>query len=364
MLKKITAGVIAIVLIVIVSISAFATYSIFNPSGDSPPDDGGNSNIPNNPSNSNSTDPNNSNSQTLTYVDVTNRTVIVDLPVNRIIPMMAIDLVVAIGAEDKIVGRGDVDDEAAAFLGHSIMDIPVAGSVEMILELEPDLVLVGELSSAASVELLEEAGVPVIIDRTVRPRRAILIESLGIMLGVEETAQEFNDFEAHYENLVKDRVKDIPESEKPLVYFEFYMPGYSCGPGNSFHDLLIETGAINMAKQEIPLPILSSEYIIESNPDIIVRMLTYQDGLDLASFIALKDEMISRPGIDQVNAVKNDKVYIVKNTVIVTRETIGLLYYAKWFHPDLFTDIDPAAVHAEMVDKFYGTELQGVFTYP
>jgi len=343
-LKKITAGIIAIVLVCVMSISSFGFYSLYQPSDNTPSDNGPPSKF--------------------TYVDVTNVTVSVDLPVNRVVPIMGIELVVAIGAQDKIVGRSDIDDEGTALLGQSIMGIPIVGSVELILEMEPDLVLVGELYSVADVEILREAGIPVIVDRTVRPRRSSLISALGVMLGAESKAEELTSFEAYYENLVHERLKSIPESEKPVVYFEFYMPGYSCGPGNSFHDLLIEAGATNMAEEQIPIPIVSTEYVIERNPDIVVRMLTYLDGLDLDSFIALKDEFTSRAGMGQVNAVKNDKVYIVKNTVIVTRETIGLLYYAKWFHPDLFTDIDPAAIHAEMIATFFGAELEGVFSYP
>jgi iron complex transport system substrate-binding protein len=40
-----------------------------------------------------------------------------------------------------------------------------------------------------------------------------------------------------------------------------------------------------------------------------------------------------------------------------------LLYLAKWFHPSLFEDIDPAAIHEQMIQKFFGVELDGVFAY-
>ncbi len=43
---------------------------------------------------------------------------------------------------------------------------------------------------------------------------------------------------------------------------------------------------------------------------------------------------------------------------------IGCLYFAKWFHPDLFEDIDPEAVHREMLQKFFDVELEGVYVYP
>jgi iron complex transport system substrate-binding protein len=68
--------------------------------------------------------------------------------------------------------------------------------------------------------------------------------------------------------------------------------------------------------------------------------------------------------LSESNAVTEGKVYVIKNTVLVTRRPIGLLYLAKWFHPSLFEDIDPAAIHNQMIQKFFGADLQGVFVYP
>ena len=36
----------------------------------------------------------------------------------------------------------------------------------------------------------------------------------------------------------------------------------------------------------------------------------------------------------------------------------------KWFHPELFEDIDLAAVEDEMLQKFYGAEIEGAWAYP
>ncbi|MEW6183922.1 MAG: hypothetical protein AB1500_12255 [Bacillota bacterium] len=33
-------------------------------------------------------------------------------------------------------------------------------------------------------------------------------------------------------------------------------------------------------------------------------------------------------------------------------------YIAKWLHPELFRDVNPEAVHKEMLEKFYGEELR------
>jgi iron complex transport system substrate-binding protein len=300
----------------------------------------------------------------LTYTDVTGAETAVQLPVNRVVAIMATDLVVAIGGQSKIVGRGNIDASGLALLPAGVGDIPVAGSVEKVLELEPDLVLVSELYGDTNVELLRNAGIAVIVDRTVQPRRSILVDSLGIMLGVEERATQFNNFELYYQNLVATRVANLTDIEKPLIYFEFYMPGYSTGPGNSFHDLIVEAGGINIANESVPVPILSTEYVIEKNPDIILRMLTYLDGYELSSFQALRDEMMTRNGMSEVKAVQDGDVYIVRDAIIVSRETIGLLYYAKWFHPDLFADINPAEIDAEYLQTFFGVTLTGVWSYP
>ncbi|MCL6449421.1 MAG: hypothetical protein K6U04_14965 [Armatimonadetes bacterium] len=43
---------------------------------------------------------------------------------------------------------------------------------------------------------------------------------------------------------------------------------------------------------------------------------------------------------------------------------VGLISLARWFHPELFADVDPVVVHREMLQKFYGLELEGVWSYP
>ncbi len=354
-MNKTTMGIIAIILIAVVSISAFSAYSLNLPGSSD------------NPQTTNSPTPtgNGNNPQTLVYEDVTNRTVNIPLPVKSVCAISGIELLVAIGAQDKVVGRGYIDEAGLSWLPSSVEDITIAGSVEMIVEMKPDLVIVSELYSAGSVRTLEDAGIAVIVERTVQPRRTILVENLGVMLGVEERATEFLSYEKGYYDLVLERTKDIPDSQKPTVYFEFYQPGYSAGPGNSFHDLLVETGAINLVESKnVAMPIVNAEYVIERKPDIIIRMLTYMDGFEQSAFEYLRNEMMDRAGLAQVPAVQNGKVYVVRDTIIVSHEVIGLLYYATWFHPDLFADINPAAVYTDYMQRFYETTPNGVYVYP
>jgi iron complex transport system substrate-binding protein len=47
---------------------------------------------------------------------------------------------------------------------------------------------------------------------------------------------------------------------------------------------------------------------------------------------------------------------------------IGVAYLAKFFYPDLFTDLDPQAIHQEYLTRFqrldYDLDKHGVFVYP
>ncbi len=231
---------------------------------------------------------------------------------------------------------------------------------------KPDLVIGDELTTDEDRQKVEAAGIAVILENTVRPRRWTAIENLGKIFGAEDKANEIINYEAYYEDLVKSRVENLIEGDKPLVYFEWYMPWFSAGPGNSFNDLLVDEGARNIATLEYSdvNPLLNADYVKEKNPSVIVRMLTYYDGTNYTAYQNLHSNMTSRSGMSEVDAVINGQVHIIKNTLVVNREALGLLYCAKWFHPELFTDLNPEAVHADYIQRFFGKPLEGTFVFP
>ena len=68
-------------------------------------------------------------------------------------------------------------------------------------------------------------------------------------------------------------------------------------------------------------------------------------------------------------AVEKERVYLYENELGNTpRHIVGLAYTAKWFHPDLFQDLDSQAIHQEYLTRFmridYDLEKYGVFVYP
>jgi iron complex transport system substrate-binding protein len=85
---------------------------------------------------------------------------------------------------------------------------------------------------------------------------------------------------------------------------------------------------------------------------------------------AVREEIMNRPELANVNAVKNGKVYITSNDIAFSglQGFACVVYWAKWLHPDLFEDLDPQAIHQEYLDRFmridYDLDEHGPFVYP
>jgi len=296
----------------------------------------------------------------VTIIDQTGKHVEISVPVERIVSINSgmSALICAFGDEDRIVGR----DSYSTFPS-SLKDVLEVGrssarpNIELILEQHPDVVVADTMLHDDQREKLEAAGVPVIIDTTSDLETLIpLLRNIGLMLDKVEKAEEIVSFIEYYSNIVEQRIGGLKTGEKPLVLFQRRNLYDSASALSSYNKPLVAAGGVNIAADEpVSLPKLSAEWVLERNPDVIVNRISGDDTLE--EMAALRDEIISEPGLAEVSAVKEGRVYIIKADVFLSvRYPVGLLYYAKWFHPDLFQDIDPGAVHKELIEKFYGKE--------
>ena len=313
----------------------------------------------------------------VTIVDGTGKYVEIPIPVNRIISIAegrSSELICMLGDGDKIVGR----DSLSTFPSY-LKDIPEVAktsfnpNVELLLELKPDVVIAGTMLdiSPGVREKIENAGVPVIVDAFADPSRLIpSISNLGMVLGKKEKAQEIIDYIEQYRNLVKMRLMKLNPEDKPSVFFEWRgQPYLSCSAEGIFHKTLVDAGARNIAAGEpTAYPNLSAEWVFSRNPDVIVKC-SIAAGLELEEMKKEREELMARAGLDNLVATQDGKVYIISYAVTAaSRYHVGLLAFAKWFHPDLFCDIDIESIHQETIEKFFGEEewqkLDTVSYYP
>jgi iron complex transport system substrate-binding protein len=307
---------------------------------------------------------------TITIVDVNGVHVNISLPVNRIVSFTSgvTEIVYALGAGDKLVGRDTYSTFPDAVSEVTVVYESSGGlNMEVLTELEPDLVISDtRLDNETRAQIEELLGVPVIIDNPSQADRIEpLITYLGLILDAEETADELLDFMDDVVDLVEDRVATLPDNERPLVYYEWVKEWFSCNSASLPHQMLIDAGGRNLAANETSTyPTLSAEYVLERNPDVVIRIITSSTH-NLTDFETLRDQLMTRDGLSETTAVQEGDVYVMEGFLRTgIRNPIGLLTFAKWFHPELFADVDPTAIHAELVQTFFDVELEGTYAYP
>ncbi|MEA1864959.1 MAG: ABC transporter substrate-binding protein [Euryarchaeota archaeon] len=313
--------------------------------------------------------------------DITEVPVTISKPVERIFPTPS-DVVSVMRSlkleKDRIVGiTSRVKGGDAYFPEFS--ELPCIGTrpmdYEAILNLHPDLVIVGTSSLEKHAEKLP--GVTVVAFDCWRPETHVdEIRRLGYIIDKEDEALEYIDFYSGVMDTIKDAVDEIPEADRPKVYFESRSPYGTGGEGSGYHAKVTAAGGNNIFGDLSGYPKVDAEEVIKRNPEIIVKKPgssgadSYYLGADITELTDAITEIINRPELAKVEAVKDERVYAVHGSPIEgARHFVGIAYMAKWFHPELFEELDPDAIHQEYITEYQELpddflDTHGVFVYP
>ena len=330
----------------------------------------------------------------ITVIDCYGKEVVITKPIERIVTLDASGLPYAIKAihgEDKIVGVPDklIKMKTLFPTMSSLASVGESRTInyEALLMLDPDLILATYWTDA---ELEEKLGPDIQVLRlNVGPPLTYAedLAKLGKVFGREKEAAEFIDWCNKQLTIVTERAKDIPEAEKPRV-FDFYGGEYGAAPPPPYGTfgkenfwagpLIGMAGGINVSGElDGDWITVDSEWVITENPDIIVReVLPHVSGYDAIGYEAtdfsiagtMRDELLNKSALETTEAVKSGNVYMIDSNLEQCLWFVGLHYIAKWYHPELFSDLDPAATHQEFLSRFlridYDVSSQGVFEYP
>jgi len=323
----------------------------------------------------------------LTFKDAIGDAETVCMPVNRIVTGWtdSAETLKALRAAYKIVGIDPWTQKQQTFYP-DISELPAVShpftpDYEAVTSLFPDAIIpwVGRTYSSAEKEELKEKlpGVAVIClgfgfaSGNIFKNNVLI---LGYIVGKRDEAYEFIDFYDSIINKIVERTRDISDDEKPRVYVESYREGSPYG-AYRYTDLLDISGGKNIAADLSGYEV-DPEWVIDQNPDIIIiRIGGYGDysGYEHDNSYemrAARDDMLSRPELADVNAVKHGKVYVIDAGHLTggPGHFISALYFAKWFYPELFEDLDPKSIHEEYLTRFqelnYDLDQHGVFVYP
>ena len=315
-------------------------------------------------------------------------TITIYRPVERIIVLHSngAEILRTLDSSDKIIGISKHTADCADFFPQ-ISRLPMVGSmsspdIEKILSLNPDVVIAyGSHFTRWSEELerkLHGTDITLIRLDCYKPETMIDdVRKLGYIIERENGAEEFVGWYLGHLDVIDGRVKDLREDEKPRVYIEGYEDYKTYGTGSGADQLIEMAGGRNIAAGlSGSYPKVDPEWVVVQNPDTIVKVVGTSTGAlcgygtdDPDEMSALRDEIMNRPELADTEAVRDGRVYLIcaSGTWTNPKYLIGLSYLAGWFHPGLFEDMDPEAIHQEYLSEFQGLNYNlsehGVFVY-
>ena len=333
----------------------------------------------------------------LTLVDSADRIVTVNKPVERIVvhqPATA-EGVSILGAWDRVVGRNIGTTDEILFPG--VSELPVTSGMgcydvyyETVFELDPDVFLSMVTPGPGLEDVIAtlEPEIPVVALNFYEPHT--LVENtrkLRYVLNTEESGEAYLAWHEGVINDITEKTAGLPDEEKPTVFFK--VCGWTPEALSTFTDTMpgmryqMEiAGGINIADDEEFgelefVPEVDKEWLIEQNPDIVLAMIweAYYPGVmgyevdDDSAAEATREEIMAMDVFAEGKAVEEGKVYLYEDTLPVSpRFVVFIAYMAKWFHPTLFSELDPQAIHQEYLTDFmridYDLSEHGVFVYP
>ncbi|WP_297883757.1 ABC transporter substrate-binding protein [Phascolarctobacterium sp.] len=197
---------------------------------------------------------------------------------------------------------------------HIPVKLPQKVSVEQILSLKPDLIIVQENSNAAFIQALKDVGLKVYITKVpttlkmVRQRIINLAEAVGEK---EQGEKIINELDAKTE-FVKNVMNKIPSKDKKVLIAYSLLGVFGSAEG-LFNDICINSGVINGAALAglVRGEHLSKEKIIDVDPDVLMfsDFSSTQEG-DTELF---RKEVLTDPALQSIKAIKNNNVIIIKD---------------------------------------------------
>jgi iron complex transport system substrate-binding protein len=332
----------------------------------------------------------------LDLVDIRGRTVTLAKPATRMVIddgrfLVALSLILpdpvgVVAAWPKDINRiGTETYDALAAKFPALGTLPQIASsakdfaVEPILAAAPDVAVfsTGSGPTDAQTAQLEAAGIPVVfIDFFQHPLQNLApsLKILGAITGRQEQAEAFVRFRAAHLKAITDRVAALTPQQRPTVFLEAHagMSADCCnspGKGN-VGDYIEVVGGHNIGADVIDHSSgkLNLEYVIERDPAVYIATggphlertggLVVGPGFTPERARAALDKVASRPGIASLTAVKTGNVHGFSHQLLNSPlDILAVEVFAKWIHPELFGDVDPAATLAEINTRFLAVPL-------
>ena len=219
------------------------------------------------------------------------------------------EILCAIGCEDRLVGRGMYCDYPESIQHLPVVHSGAEANIEEILALEPDIVFMSDMADTDDLVVMLEANqVKVVVNHAdTIPDVYESIRLIGVSTGKEQEAEKvINDMQSAFE-----AISARSASEGKTIYFEvtpLQWGLWSAGNGTFMDELASICGLSNVFADTPGWFQISQEQVIARNPDYIVSIAGMGE--------SAVDEIMSRPGWEDLTAVKNGHVFNADSNAI------------------------------------------------
>lgn len=280
----------------------------------------------------------------------------------------------------------------------AIEKIPLVGkgeassfSVEKTISLMPDVAIFGISGHGPSphdkemLNQLEAAGIPVVfIDFREAPlehtQKSVRI--LGQLFSNEKAAEAFNERYGKILNLVRERVKTIPEEKRPSVFLHSKVglfPECCETMGSTMLGILLEeAGGQHIGAELIPGNVgnVNIEHLLTHQPDkyLATAIGSAKQNGAASPFVMLGPDVNETQARDSLKRAANSMA--VRNLSAVQEGNMfgvwhhfynspfnvtALAALAEWLHPEVFNDLDAQALLRDFYRDFQPVPFQGVY---
>jgi cobalamin transport system substrate-binding protein len=270
-------------------------------------------------------------------IDEMGRTVRVPQQVKRIVSLApsVTETIYELGLQDLLVGDTDYCDYPPDAQKKPKVGGAINPSIEHIVALKPDLVLVAKSSNRLeTVAALERLGIPSFATDAKNVADVISsTEKLSSLLGAADAGAALaRDLEKRLKDL-QERLSKLPQ--RRVLFVVWPEPLISIGKHTFVADALKLAGATSIIDTESDWPQISLEEVVHSQPEFLVFAPSHSDP------VANPAEALSaRPGWQDVEAIKNHRVVLVSDAVIrpAPRIVSAIEEMAHQFHPEAFLE--------------------------
>jgi iron complex transport system substrate-binding protein len=221
------------------------------------------------------------------------------------------EILFAVGAGADVVGTSDLSDYPPEARSIDRVGSYLKPNVEAVIAHRPDVVIgVPSPGNREAVDTLRDLGLRVVIVEE-GPKLADVfdsIERIGTEVGKREASRELVAKIRFQIEGVRRRVASAPRRRVAMIVGQ--NPLIAVGDGNLLDELLAVAGADNVARGLGRWPRLSVEFLVKSDPDVIIdssmgdeapRERSFYEGLGLAAvrvarLYAIRIDEVLRPG--------------------------------------------------------------------